>query len=147
MSSFYTKTEGAFLYGSSHRHVKMGKKRIVLQHKIGRIWLLQNISPYALTSRNYLGLIRTWEIFPDLHKLPSPCNNLSFHWHLNTTKDEGLTVICDYLLSVIVLCGFIADQHKVSVMAAGTAQVVHQEGAVLQTSVPLSRKSHERLFW
>lgn len=75
-----------------------------------------------------------------------PGENMSIHWHLITTQDEGLTVICDYLLPVIVLCGFIADQHEVPLMAVGTSQVVHQVGPVLQTSVPLSRKSHERLF-
>lgn len=56
------------------------------------------------------------------------------------------TVICDYLLSIIFLCGFIADQHKVPVMAAGTLQVVDQVRAVLQTGVSLSRKSKQAVF-
>lgn len=69
---------------------------------------------------------------------------MSVHWHLITTQEERLTVICDYLLSIIILCGLVADQHKVPLMAVGTPQVVHQVRPVLQTSVPLSRKSQER---
>lgn len=48
-------------------------------------------------------------------------------------------VICDDLLSIIILRGFVADQHEVPLVAAGTGQVVHQIGAILQTSVPSVR--------
>lgn len=58
--------------------------------------------------------------------------------------EEGRTVICDDLLSVLILGGFVADEHKVPLMAARAAQVVHQVRAVLQTGVPLSRKSQEQ---
>lgn len=45
-------------------------------------------------------------------------------------------IIGDYLLSILILCGLVADQHKVPLVTVGTAQVVHQVGAILQTCVP-----------
>lgn len=61
-------------------------------------------------------------------------------------QEQSLTIICDNLLSILILGGFIADQHKVPLMAVGAAQVIHQVRAILQTSVPLSRKSTLILF-
>lgn len=64
---------------------------------------------------------------------------------LHGEKKQGLTVICYYLLSIFILSGFITDEHKVPLMAVDTAQVVHQVRAILQTSVPLSRKTTTEL--
>lgn len=50
-----------------------------------------------------------------------------------------LTVICDNFLPIIILGGLVADQDKVSLMAVRTGQIVHQVGAVLQTSVTLKQ--------
>lgn len=61
---------------------------------------------------------------------------------VNGVQEEQLTVICDNLLSIFILCGFITDQHEVPLMAASTAQVVHQVGAILQTGVPLSKQNN-----
>lgn len=44
-------------------------------------------------------------------------------------------VVCDDLLAILILGGFIADKHKVPLVAVGTAQVVHQVRAILQTRV------------
>lgn len=54
---------------------------------------------------------------------------------------KRLTVVGDDLLSILVLCGFIADQHKVPVVAVGAAQVVHQVRPAFEASVPLRSKS------
>lgn len=45
-------------------------------------------------------------------------------------------VVSDYLFSILIFCGFVADQHKVPLMALGTAHVVNKVGAILQTGVP-----------
>lgn len=63
-----------------------------------------------------------------------------------TRQEQRLTIIRDNLLSILFLCGFIADHHKVPLVAVGTPQVVHQVGTALKASVPLSRKSQERLI-
>lgn len=52
-------------------------------------------------------------------------------------QELRLTVICDDLLSILLLCGGVVDQHEVPVLALGAAQVVHQVGPALQTRVAL----------
>lgn len=57
-----------------------------------------------------------------------------------TRRERRLTVICDDLLSILFLCGFVVDQHKVPLVAVGTPQVVHQVRSAFEASVPLRRK-------
>lgn len=62
------------------------------------------------------------------------------YWtRFNSSKARHwLTIIGDYLL--LILCDLVADQHKVPLVTVGTAQVVHQVGAILQTCVPLTTR-------
>lgn len=53
------------------------------------------------------------------------------------TQKETLTIVCHYLLSIIILGGFVVDEHEVPLVAISTAQIVHQIRAILQTSVTL----------
>lgn len=59
---------------------------------------------------------------------------------------KRFTVVSDNLLSIIILCVFITDQHEVPVMTFGTAQVVHKIGSILETSASLSSKKIKRFM-
>lgn len=64
-------------------------------------------------------------------------NTTSLQTSLITIQELRLTVICDDLLSILFLCGFVVHQDEVLVVAVGTAHVVHQVGSAFEASVAL----------
>lgn len=68
-------------------------------------------------------------------------NTTSLQMPLIPRQELRLTVICDDLLSILFLCGFVVDPNKVPLLAVGTAQIVHQVGSAFEASVALRRKT------